>query len=124
MDNNQQIIDFKDEKVRKQDKCAAKKKTRLNNLCDSIQALIASSTAFLLSYLATVFYLASPTFLFSCLVSFTYWLFFFAYLRIAVTLLSYSMLTLVLESPAVLLLFSVLGPTFPYLASIALKTFK
>lgn len=48
VDNSQPIINFKNEKVRKQNKCIAKKKAQLDNLFAPIQASAAGSAAFLL----------------------------------------------------------------------------
>lgn len=48
--NNQLIIDSEDEKMKKHNKRAAKRKARLNNLCAPIWAPTASSTTLLLSY--------------------------------------------------------------------------
>lgn len=49
IDNSQPITDSEDEKVRKLNKCVAKRKTQLNNLCTPVRALITGSAAVLLS---------------------------------------------------------------------------
>ena len=49
VDNSQPITDSKDEKIRKQNKCAAKKKAQLNNLRAPVRTPTAGSTALVLS---------------------------------------------------------------------------
>lgn len=111
VDNGQPITDSKDEKVRKQNKRAVKRKTQLNNLHASEQAPATSFAALLLSYSASVFCFKSFAPLLSCLRSLTYFL-------------SYLMPAPIPESLAVLLLFLVFGPALLYLAFTVLRTFK
>lgn len=86
----------------------AKRKTQLDNLYVSMQALTAGSADLLLS----------------CSRFSTCLLPLFAYSETPTTLLSYLVPTQVPRSLAVLLSFPVLGPTFSHLIFIALRIFK
>lgn len=66
MANTQPIMDPEDEKVKKQNKCIAKRKMQLNNFHAPVQVSAASSAAFLLSCFALVFCLRSSIALLSC----------------------------------------------------------
>lgn len=124
VDNNQPITDFEDEKVKIKNKYATKKKAQLDNLHASVRAHIASSTALLLPRFALV---SCPRFftpLSSYLGSFIHLLLFFTYPGTPTALLSHLVPTSVLESLAILLSLSLLGPTPSYFAYISLKTFK
>ena len=117
VDNSQSNRDFKNEKVRKKNKRAAKRKTKLNNLRAPMRVPAASSAALLLSCSALVsrpalvFHFRSLALLLSCPRSHT-------------CLLSRSLPTIVPGSPAVLLPLLVLGLAPPHLAFTALKIFK
>ena len=124
VDNSQLITDSEDEKVRKQNKCAAKKKGRLNNICTPLRAPAAGSAALLLSCPTLVSRLGSSALLLSCLRSPTHLSPLAACLEIPTVLLSYLMLAPVHGSPAVFLLLPVVGPTPPHLASTAFRTFQ
>lgn len=124
MNNGQPIIDSEDEKMGKQNKHVVKRKTRLNNLHALIEAPTTVSIAFLLSCLAPVSHLRSPTSLLSHPGSSIYLLLLFAYLGTPTTLLSHLILALVLRSLAILLFFLLLGPTPFHLVSATFGTFK
>lgn len=117
-------MDFEDEKVRKQNKRAAKKKMQLDNLRASIRAPAASSVAFLSSLLTTVSYLGfSAPFSFclgslTCLSSLltcpgTHIAFLFCFLPAPVP-----------ESLAVFSFLLVLGPVSPHLTFTTFRIFK
>lgn len=89
-----------------------------------MQALTAGSTVFLLSYSSLISYSGSLAPLLSCPRSYTRLSPLFACLETPITLLSCLVPTPVPESLAVLLFFSLLGPTPLHLVSIALKIFK
>lgn len=59
MNNSQTIINLENKKVRKQNKCTTKKKTRLNNLCAIIQIPTTGFVAYLLFYFIFSFSLTS-----------------------------------------------------------------
>ena len=118
------MTDFKDEKVRKQNKRAAKRKAQLDNLYAPIRAFADSSAAFSLFCLAFISHPGSPAFLLSCLRSFNYLFFFCAYFRTFTALSSRLLPALVFESPAVLSPLLMLDPASFYLASTAFRTFK
>lgn len=111
INNSQLIINFKDKKMRKQNKRVAKKKMQRNNFCAFIQAPAASSTAVLLFYPTFVSCSKSPAYLASCSGSLTY-------------LLSCLILAPVPKSPAIFLSFSILDPAFFHLTFTALRIFK
>lgn len=107
-DNAQPITDSKDEKMRKQNDCTAKIKVQLDNLRTSRKAPATGSATLLLSSSG------SPTCLSPIL----------ACLETLIALSSCFVPAPVLGFPAVLLLFPLLSPTPPHLASIALRTFN
>ena len=108
VDNGQPITDSEDEKMRKQNKRAAKKKARLDNLRAPVRAPAAGSAAFLLS---------RPE-------SSTRLSLFLARPGTPTALSSRFMPAPISRSPAVLSLLSVLSQSPPHLASTALRTFK
>lgn len=107
-DNAQPIMDSKDEKMRKQNNRTAKIKVQLDNLRTSREAPAAGSATLLLSCSG------SPTCLSPIL----------ACLETLIALSSCLVPAPVLGFLAVLLLFPLLSPTPPHLASIALRTFN
>lgn len=103
--------------MRKQNKCAAKRKTRLDNFRGLVRALATGSTACLSSRSTLVSYLQSSAPLLSRLRSPTY-------LLPLPILVFRSMPALFLGSLAVLLPLLIFGPVSPHLGSSTLKTFK
>lgn len=124
VNNNLAITNFEVEKVKKQNKYAAKRKARLNNLCDPVRALAASSAALFLSCPTLVFYCGSFAPLLSCLESPTFLSLLFACPETAIALLSCLVPAPVPEFLAVLLFLSMLDLTLPHLVSTAAKIFK
>ena len=108
MDNGQPITDSEDEKVRKQNKRTARRKTELNNLRAAVRDPAPGFTALLSSYPGSL----------------TCWLPLPARPGTPTALLSRLVRVPVPGSPAVLLPLPVLGPTPPHLASTAFRTFK
>lgn len=97
---------------------------RLDNFHIFIRAFATGFAIFLLSRLTFLFYPRFLAHLWSCSESPTYLSPLFACPGTSTTLLSRFLPTLVSESPAVLLLLSVLSPAPPHLAYTALKIFK
>lgn len=120
VDNGQPITDFTNEKVRKQNKRAAKIKAQFDNLCTPIWDFAADSTA-LLSFCPIFFsYLGLLAFLLSCLKSPTCLLPLYFCLETPTTLTSLLVPAPIPRSPVLFSLFCVLGPTALHLASTAL----
>ena len=111
VDNNQTITEFEDEKMRKQNKRAAKRKARLDKLSTPMRTPVASSAALLSSRPTLVSCHGSSAPLSSCL-------------RFLTRLLSCPMPAPVPRSPAVLLPLHVLGSAPLHLVSSTLRIFK
>ena len=124
IDNGQPITDSKDERMRKQNKRAAKRKAQLGNLRTPVWAPVASFAALLLFCSALVSHLESPASLSSCPGSLTCSSPLLACSGTPTVLLSCPIPAPILGSPAVLSPFPVLGPTPLYLASTAFRIFK
>ena len=124
VDNVQPITDSKDEKVRKQNKRAAKKKARLNNICILMQALAGGSAVLLLSCPTPVFCSGSSAPLLPCFGSPICPSSLFSCLKTAIILSHCLVLAPVLRFLAGLLPLLVLGPAHLHLASTVLKTIK
>lgn len=110
--------------MKKQYKCAAKRKTQLNNFCTSIQAPTTGSAVFLLSCPTFIFCFRFFASLLFCSRFFICLLPFFVCPRTATTLLSFFMSTPVLRFLTILLLLSIFSLIFFYHTFIALKIFK
>lgn len=124
VNNGQQITDSENEKMKKKNKCAAKRKAQLDNLFALVRAPAASFAALLLSYSALI---SCPKFFTPLLSRFgcsTYLLPLLACPEILITSFSRLVPTLVPVFSAILLLFFVLGSILLHLTSKAFKAFK
>lgn len=147
IDNDQLITDFKNKKVKKQNKCMAKRNMRLDNLRALMRALTAGFATLFSSYCIYVFYSRSFTSLLSCFVPILLSRFILALLflictsanrfftcllplfflvscfKTFISLLFCSVPILVLRFLSILLLLFMLSLAFSYLVSLVFKTF-
>lgn len=120
VDNIQPITDSKNEKVRKQNKRAAKIKAQFDNLCTPIWDLAADSATLLSFCLISFSCLGLPAFLLSCLKSPTCLLPLYFCLKTPTALTSLLVPAPIPGSLVLFSLFCVLGLTALHLASKAL----
>ena len=122
--NNQPIMDSEDEKVKKQNKRAPKRKTQLDNLFALVWVPVGGFAALLSFHPILILCFGSPTLLSSYFGSPTYLLLFLICPEIPTALLSCFVPAPVPGFLAALLSFSVDGPGLLYLPSTALGIFK